>query len=83
MWSPFWAAFEGCDIQAHKTLAHASRNDIEAGRATVWEKKANSSADQYAKLGAIMHGVEDSHAELFRGFKALVAEQGRWAGRLE
>eukprot|EP00959_Pyramimonas_sp_CCMP1952_P207276 4335679-Pyramimonas_sp.AAC.1 len=39
MWSPFWAAFEGRDIQAHQTLAHATRNDIEAGRTTVWDKK--------------------------------------------
>eukprot|EP00959_Pyramimonas_sp_CCMP1952_P258510 5403604-Pyramimonas_sp.AAC.1 len=54
MWSPFWTAFEGCDIQAHKTLAQATSKDIEAGRTTVWEKKANSSADQYAKLGACL-----------------------------
>eukprot|EP00959_Pyramimonas_sp_CCMP1952_P361043 7561429-Pyramimonas_sp.AAC.1 len=67
MWGPFWAAFEGCDILVHKALARATSKDVEAGRASAWEKKANASADQYAKLGAKMPGADDSHAEPFLG----------------
>ena len=83
LWGPFWGAFEASDLSAHKTLAHATAADVEAGKSTWWERKANQSADTYAKAGATMHGLTDVDAHLYRGFKALASESCKWAGRLE
>eukprot|EP00972_Heterocapsa_arctica_P078833 11625738-Heterocapsa_arctica.AAC.1 len=50
LWTRFWGAFKGEDVQAFKTKAHAIANDVETGKTTWWEKKGNDAADRFAKL---------------------------------
>ena len=39
LWDRFYTAFEGEDVAAHKTLAHATMADVFGERTTLWEKK--------------------------------------------
>ena len=79
LWGRFFAAFQGENVSAHKTLAHATNADVEAERTTQWEKKGNDGADTCAKLGARVH---DSAVEIdldARGCSLVVSEAVRWA----
>ena len=42
-------------VSFHKTRAHATQADVEAGRTTFREKVGNSTADSWAKKGALLH----------------------------
>ena len=57
LWTRFFACFDGGEVTAHKTLAHASLVDVDNGRSTHWERAANGLADKYAKLRAALHGI--------------------------
>jgi len=82
MWAPFWAAFGTNDFEAHKTKAHSSMVDVQNDRTTLWEKRGNDAADEFAKRGAALHGVEASDYHLWRGLVEASREAGRWSGRL-
>ena len=58
-------------------------NDVREGKTTMWEKRANDSADQYAKMGASKHSLTEADVDLYRGFKSLAREAARWSGALE
>ena len=80
LWTRFWAAFKGEEVAACKTKAHASAGDVEAGRSTWWEKRANDTADKYAKLGAECHELEQGSLDKYLGLKELVKQAAKWAG---
>ncbi len=64
LWSRFFAAFGGdADVQVIKTRAHATLRDVEAGRATQWERRANEHTDRLAKRGAQAHGLTHTHLD--------------------
>ena len=54
LWCRFFGTFDD-GVPVHKTKAHASEADVQAGRTTPWERKANAVADTLAKRGAAMH----------------------------
>ena len=83
MWGPFWGAFTAADFEAHKTLAHATPADVEAGRTTQWERRANGHADEMAKRGAGLHDLGTEDEELWKGLEALAEEAARWSATLE
>eukprot|EP00959_Pyramimonas_sp_CCMP1952_P053431 1117781-Pyramimonas_sp.AAC.1 len=39
LWPPFWSSFVRSDYEAHKTLAHATGEDVNQGGPTWWEKR--------------------------------------------
>ena len=78
-----WAQFEGEEVAATKTLAHASDSDVEAGRSTCWERAANGHADRLAKLGAAAHELAQESVDNFLGLAQLVKEAAQWAGEHE
>ena len=78
-WGQFWAAFQRSDINMHKTKAHCTRADIDAGVTTEWEFAANRSADEFAKKGAALHGVDSTFYELWRGLEVCAREAAAWA----
>ena len=80
LWCRFWGQFEGEDVLAFKTLAHAKRKDVEAELTTEWEMRANSLADQYAKQGARLHLPSKAVVSDYFALVHLVQEAGRWAG---
>ena len=82
LWGPFWAAFEPTDVVAVKTKAHCSALDVERGLTTEWERKANASADKYAKQGARINGVPKAEVWLYKGLKLIAGEAAGWAGRM-
>ena len=49
----------GLNVEAAKTKAHATHEDVYARRPALWEKQGNDSADKYAKLGAKLHPWRD------------------------
>ena len=83
LWTKFWAQFEGEEVSATKTLAHATDNDIEQGKSTHWERAANGHADRLAKLGAADHVLPQETVDSFLGLAQLVKEAARWAGEHE
>ena len=82
MWAPFWAAFFREDFEAHKTKAHGSMTDVNSGETTLWEKRGNDAADEFAKKGASVHGVELGHFQLWRGLTELCCESARLSGEI-
>ena len=56
MWSRVWASLGPADFSAHKTRAHCSMQDVHNERTTLWEKKGNDAADEFAKRGASITG---------------------------
>ncbi len=83
LWTKYWAQFAGEDVASQKTLAHATEADIEQGRSTYWERRANGHADRLAKRGAADHGLTDLHVEHFLGLAQIAKEAARWAGEQE
>ena len=53
--------------------------DVDAGRATMWERAGNSLADGFAKKGASAHAVPDQVAAEFVGLASLAKQASRWA----
>eukprot|EP00959_Pyramimonas_sp_CCMP1952_P235733 4926278-Pyramimonas_sp.AAC.1 len=56
--------------------------DAQNDRTALWEKRGNDAADEFAKRGAGLHGVEESEYHLWRGLAEAAREVGRWSGRL-
>ena len=83
LWTRYWAAFEGEEVVAHKTLAHATDADIEAGRSSYWQRRGNEAADKFAKLGAACHPLSQEDVWRYHGLRLLVSEAARWAGQQE
>ena len=83
MWGLFWAAFGEADFEAHKTLGHATSADVDAGRSTHWERRANDHADSFAKRGAARHALGEPDEALWRGLRELAKEACRWSATLE
>ena len=63
LWAPFWSSFDSTDFSAYKTAAHCSFADVHNGKTTMWEKKANDSADHYAKIGAAKHAAREADVD--------------------
>ena len=82
MWAPFWASFSRDDFVAHKTKAHCSMTDVNAGVTSLWEKRGNDAADAFAKKGGLMHGAQACDFFLWQGLKALCREAAQWAGHV-
>ena len=78
----FWAQFLPGDFACHKTLAHATATDVEGGRSTTWEKKANNTADKFAKLGAAIHGYDAEGVEVIKVRHSIASQAALWAGEL-
>ena len=76
MWSRVWASFGPADFSAHK------RGPVHNERTTLWEKKGNDAADEFAKRGASIHGVSQTDYHMWRGLVALAREAARWSGEL-
>ena len=74
LWQRYMTAFEDEDVRAVKTLAHASRADVQAGRTTEWERFGNSMADELAKKGAQLHGLTEEHDGIIDGCALLTKE---------
>eukprot|EP00959_Pyramimonas_sp_CCMP1952_P429188 8988957-Pyramimonas_sp.AAC.1 len=56
--------------------------DVYSGRTTLWEKRGNDAADEFAKRGASSHGVEERHYHLWRGLLDLAREPAQWSGEV-
>ena len=80
LWGPFFAAFEVGDYEVFKTKAHATLRDVEEGKTTHWERRANNEADKLAKLGARCHIVNEEDIWLLRAMRQIVFEAATWAG---
>jgi len=55
LWGLVWAKVDDLGnegIKIAKTKGHATKADVEAGRATEWHQKGNDHADHYAKQGS-------------------------------
>jgi hypothetical protein len=83
MWCKFFEQFEEGDYEAHKTLAHPSAKDIEAGKTTAWEMRGNGHADRLAKRGAAFHSIPEQIVGDYFGFMHLVKAAATWAGTHE
>ena len=77
LWTRVWHAFD--DIVAHKTLAHASGQDVLSGRTTHRERMANGHADRLAKAGAAMCGLTPAIALEYRSLASLAWQAAKWA----
>lgn len=83
LWTRFWAAFEGEQVEVFKTKGHATSTDVEMGRSTWWEREANQAADTYAKKGAECHGLDPQARWQWVALRDIVAQAARWAGQQE
>ena len=77
LWGRVWAVFD--NLQARKTLAHATESDVTRGLTTQWERQGNDLADRYAKLGADLHELEQGHILEVQALASLAAQAARWA----
>ena len=69
-------AFEGEIVDAAKTKAHATQEDVDSRRTIFREKKGNDHADRLAKLGApLAGGATDTH----NACKQVVKKAAKWA----
>ena len=57
--------------------------DAREGKTTIWEKRADDSANQYVKLGARLRAQQQDHVDLYNGLNAFARESARWGGELE
>ena len=83
LWTKFWSAFEGENFEVHKTLAHASSEQVDAGLTTEWERKGNNHADRLAKAGAKAHPLSNKHFREWRALRQVAKEACKWAGTHE
>ena len=79
MWVKYFAAFDDGDIAVRKTRAHATLADVHRGVTTHSERRANGLADQFAKLGAGLHGTHDGHRASVKALALLAQMAVQWA----
>ena len=79
LWVRYFAAFDDGDIAVRKTRAHATLADVHRGVTTHSERRANGLADQFAKLGAGLHGTHDGHRASIKALALLAQMAVQWA----
>ena len=65
LWGPFFANFEGEQVEMTKTRAHTTEKQVAEGVTTAWERRANAHADLLAKEGAKIGCQPKSHIDRF------------------
>ena len=76
LWTKVWTRVERLNII--KTKAHATMEDCDKGLSTEWERRGNSWADHFAKLGAAMHPCSQQIQDQLEGFRAVQAAHLQW-----
>ena len=64
---------------AHKAKAHATRADVMGENATEWEWKANNLADKFAKQGAALRALTETHEGEWKAIAIIAYQAARWA----
>ncbi|CAK0795798.1 unnamed protein product, partial [Prorocentrum cordatum] len=63
LWGRIWASFSADDISdVREVKARATASDVDAGRISPADRKANLRADVLAKEGAELHGLSEGDA---------------------
>jgi len=83
LWRSIWAILDdiGPGVEIKKVKGHATEADVQAGRATQWQKDCNDHADHFAKHGAIV-AEHKCPTELARGRYAVAVQWYRWLSEL-
>ena len=63
---------------AHKAKAHATLADVMGENATEWEWKANNLADKFAKQGAALHALTETHESECKAIAIIAYQAARW-----
>ena len=81
LWGFYHATFEEGDVTVHKTLGHATLEDVERGKSTHWERKGNAAADALAKKGAAAHAFSDQQVGEYLALCGLARQAAIFAAR--
>ncbi|CAK0878797.1 unnamed protein product [Prorocentrum cordatum] len=82
MWNAFYASFDGSrSYTVTKVLAHATAADVEADRATWWQRAGNRLADEAAKEGAKL-ALADDQLDVAYGLDLIARQAMIFTGKL-
>ena len=81
LWGFFHATFEAGDVTVHKTLGHATAEDVLQGKSTHWERKGNAAADSLAKKGAAAHAFTDKQVGEYQALCSIARQAAIFAAK--
>ena len=77
LWDEIWQHY--AELRVNKTKAHATAAHIEQGITNKWEMQGNELADEHAKLGVELHGINAQQYLEIRALSKIAYHAAKWA----